>query len=128
MIRSADVIAVVELGKTEPMETKSEYWIYSERTSGNIERCLKGQIDRRIILHGGENFICAQCRFQPGRNLLFLRKDRDLWVGSNWTTGIRPIQNDQVEWFTGEEPWSLKKTPLSQVEEEIKTILLGRKP
>jgi hypothetical protein len=38
-----------------------------------------------------------------GRFLAFLTKDGDLWVGANWQLSLRPIQNEQVEWYVTDE-------------------------
>lgn len=124
MVLKAECIAVVNITKVEKTSRKGEPWTYSQKASGTVEQCLKGDIRGRIEIYGMESFICAQCRYEPGRFLLFLRKDGSFWVGSNWHLGIRPIRDSRVEWFKdAASRFEMKEAPLAAVIAEIKAIL-----
>lgn len=127
MIKRAEIIAIVTITKVEPAKEKRKGWTYSEAATATVERVLKGKLDPKVMLHGGENFICAQVRYQPGRHLVFLRHDQDLLVGENWHLGVRPITGSEVEWFVNDTSLELKKSPLDTVLREIETSVSGRK-
>src|SRR5687767_895163 len=91
MTRRADAIAVVEVLRVEKAEVKGRHWTYSERAVATVRTTLKGDLPaegKELVLFGGEDFICAQCNFRPGRYLVFLRRDGGLWVGSNWHLSV----------------------------------------
>jgi hypothetical protein len=120
MIRQAEIIAVVTISEVIPTKTRRNSWTYSERASARVERVLKGNLPTEATLYGGEDFICAQVHFKPGRYLVFLEHDRDLLVGVNWHLGVRPITGDEVEWFANDQDLDLISAPLQTVLEEIK--------
>jgi hypothetical protein len=78
-------------------------WTYSQQTKVSVEKVLKGKIPDNFVMYGGESFICAQCTLSKGRFLAFLGKDGDLWVGANWHLSLRPIKDDEVEWYISQE-------------------------
>jgi len=124
MIREAACIAIVSITKVEKADTKESSWTYRQKASATVQRCLKGDVKGEITVYGLENFICAQCRYEEGRFILFLRKDGALWVGSNWQLGIRPIKGDKVEWFKDDKTlFEMKDTPLEDVIAEINNTL-----
>jgi hypothetical protein len=99
MIEKAEAIAIVNIEKVEPVKRKGRHWTYSQKATGTVEKALKGDLKGEIEIYGEIDFICANCRYQKGRFLLFLRKDGALWTGSNWHLGIRPIKDGKVQWF-----------------------------
>jgi hypothetical protein len=124
LIANASVIAIIELQDPQPAKTLKDQrknidpssdvdpfaegaagkeWLYSTQANATIVKQLKGDIPKEFILYGGESFICAQCTLAKGRYLAFLRKDGNCWAGSNWQSSLRPIREDQVEWFVSEE-------------------------
>jgi hypothetical protein len=120
MIREAECIAIVNVTKVEKADKKEKSWTYRQKATATVEQCLKGDVKGDIVIYGLETFKCAQCRYEKGRFILFLRKDGTLWVGSNWHLGIRPINKDKVQWFKGDETrFEMKPTPLDDVIEEI---------
>ena len=120
MIQKAEAIVIVTITGVEDTERKGSHWTYRQRAIASVERCLKGKLEGQIEIHGMETFICAQCRYQKGRFILFLRSDGELWVGSNWHLGIRPISGDKVEWPSGDERrFEMTEVPLSDVVVEI---------
>lgn len=126
MIKHAEIIAVVTITKVEPAKERRNGWTYREAATAKVEQVLKGRLAQKVVLHGGEDFICAQVRYQPGRNLMFLRHDDDLIVGVNWHLGVRPIAGDEVEWFVNDSSLELKKSRLDTVLREIETRVKGR--
>lgn len=119
MIFRSEVIAVVDISKVESAKLKREHWTYSEVADATVEQPLKGTLEKQVQLYGGEDFICAQVHFQPGRFLVFLKRDGELLVGSNWHLSIRPIKNGKVEWYTPGESMSLSWQPLPEVLQRI---------
>ena len=87
--------------------------------------------DGRLVLHGDEDFICAQCRFSAGKYLVFLRKDGSLWVGSNWHLSARPILGraegaQTVDWFTDDRGIGTQAQPLDEVLTDVKKLVAAR--
>ena len=124
MIEEAECIAVVNITKVEKASKKEKSWTYRQKATATVERCLKGDVKGDITIHGLEDFICAQCRYEKGRFIIFLRKDGSLWVGSNWQLGIRPIKGKNVQWFTDDKTlFEMKDTPLDKVVDEITTVV-----
>lgn len=96
--------------------------------TATAEKCLKGSAGGDITIYGLEDFQCAQCQYEKGRFLLFLRKDGSLWVGSNWHLGIRPVGDGKVQWFKDDEArWEMKESPLEDVIKEIKAVVEEQK-
>jgi len=51
----------------------------------------------------------------------FLKKDGDLWAGSNWHFSLRPITGANVLWYGGgENPSEMKPAALAAVVGQIK--------
>lgn len=126
MIKRAEIIALVTITKVEPAKEKRKAWTYSKAATAEVERVLKGRLAQTVVLHGGEDFICAQVNYQPGRHLVFLRQDEDLLVGVNWQLSVRAITGDEVEWFVNDTALELKKSPLDTVLREIETLVPER--
>ena len=124
MIEEAECIAVVNITKVEKANRKEKSWTYRQKAAATVEQCLKGDVKGEITIYGLEDFVCAQCRYEKGRFILFLRKDGSLWVGSNWHLGIRPIKEKTVEWFKDDKTFfEMKDTPLDKVVDEINTVV-----
>jgi hypothetical protein len=117
LIHKATAIAIVEIEEPEPAEptgndqqdpfaedsVTGKNWVYGQQAKVRVEKVLKGELPKVFTLYGQESFICAQCMLMKGRFLAFLTKDGDLWVGANWQLSLRPIQNEQVEWYVTDE-------------------------
>lgn len=126
MIQRAEAIAVVNI--TSVIETNVDAiagepgWSYRQKATADVERTLKGNAKGTIEIYGMESFICAQCRYEKGRFLVFLRRERDRWVGANWQPGIRPITGDTVSWpVKDDDAFASKPAPLADVIAEIET-------
>ncbi len=116
MIKQSVAIAVVNIAKVDKVSTKGDHWTYRKKGSAHVEQIIKGKLPSEFKILGAEDFICAQCQFEPGRYLVFLKKDKELWVGNNWHLSVRPIVNGNVEWFEKTET-----KPLPEVISEIQT-------
>ncbi len=128
MIQEAECIVIVEITKVEKSEMKGNPWTYSQKASATVKRSLKGNLKDDIAIYGMENFCCAQCRYEKGSFILFLRKEDDFWVGSNWHLGIRPITKDKAQWFKDDKTrFEMKPTPLDDVIKEISTVVEEQK-
>jgi hypothetical protein len=120
MIERAEVIAIVNITHVEKADTKGTNWNYREIANATIEQTLKGTVPQTVKLYGGEDFICAQVHFTPGRHIVFLRRDGGLLVGCNWYLSVRPIKDVQVEWYVEGKRMDLSWQPLATVIERIK--------
>ncbi len=127
MIREAQVIAMVNITNVQEVNTKGKRWTYQQKALATVERCLKGNAEKEIEIYGMEEFVCARCRYEKGRFILFLRSDGTLWAGSNWHLGIRPITKDRIEWFNDENCFEMKEVPLADVISEINAIVEEQK-
>jgi len=128
MIQKAECIAVVKITEVEESDKKGKHWTYRQKASATVEQCLKGDAKGEIEVYGMETFLCAQCRYEKGRFILFLRKADGFWVGSNWHLGIRPIAEGKVQWFKDDrDRFGMKEIPLDEVIDEINTIVVKQK-
>ena len=123
MIRCSVAIAILDISKVEPVEAKGNHWTYRERAQATVHRTLKGSLPKTVSLFGNETFICEQVRFQPGRYLVFLRKDGEKFVGANWQLSVRPIRDDQVEWYSQKERLDLSWQPLAAVLDQVSELI-----
>ena len=131
MVRRSDAVAVVEVLRVEKAEVKGKHWTYSQRAVAKVVSTLKGKLPadgEEVALFGGEDFICAQCNFQPGKYVVFLQKDGGLWAGSNWHLSVRPVLTDKdrresVDWYAKADGLALKSTPLSDVLADVKKLI-----
>ncbi len=124
MVERAEAIAIIEILNTEKVEKKGQHWAYRQKVIGTVEKTLKGNIPADIIIYGMETFICAQCRFEKGRFLLFLQRENDFWIGSNWHLGIRQINDGKTDWFMDDtSPFKMQQQPLKEVILDIQNTL-----
>ncbi len=124
MIERAEAIAIVEIKEVVKTDAKGRIWTYRQKAVAKVTQTIKGELPENVDLYGGETFICAQCNFTEGKYLVFLRKDGDKWVGSNWHLSVRLIKGDTVEWYKDDTSIQLKDgIPLKDVIEEIEKIL-----
>lgn len=125
MIDCSDVIAVVDIKAVEAVQEAGQTsgWTYSQKATFVPVTVLKGVLPKDSTAYGGENFICASCKFEPGKALVFLSHDGTHLVGSNWHLSIRPIKGDQLDWYDGENMSPLKPAKVSDVIVQIKQEL-----
>ncbi len=127
MIKNTEAIAIIMISNVRESSERS-----AERNNGSAYyrqmadaatvTLLKGDLPVQFLLYGGETFECGQCNLAPGRYLAFLLKDGALWVGSNRGHSLRPITDENVEWFQTAMPTAqLAIVPLSEVLLEIKS-------
>lgn len=127
MIQRSDAIAIVDIIEVKETEKKSGHWTFRQIATGKVQQVLKGELDKKITLHGNENFICARHNFEVGRAILFLKKTPEILTGSNWHLSIRKITTrDTIMWFENSENIRLFKTPLSHAVQQIKEIVLAQ--
>lgn len=123
-VMKADAIAIVELSEPKPAEQKGGLWTYRKSAAAKVILLLKGDLSETFAIYGDETFICAQCRLAAGCYLVFLRRDGKVWAGSNWHFSLRPVKNDQIEWFDqSEERHALKFQPSEAVLNRVRDIM-----
>jgi len=123
MVQGSVAIAILDISKVEEVEATGEHWTYRERAQATVDQTLKGSLPQQVQLFGNETFICEQVRFQPGRYLVFLRRDGEKLVGANWHLSIRPIKDGQVEWYSGKQRLDLSWQPLSAVVKQVSELI-----
>ena len=122
MIEKADAIAIVEITNVKDSNTKGKTWTYRTKGTVKVEKILKGKLPNEFTLYGAETFICASCPIAKGRYIAFLKKDGDLWTGSNWHLSLRPIKSDMVDWYVADDNrYEMESKALKKVLAEIKT-------
>jgi hypothetical protein len=136
LIQKATAIAIVQIEKPEPAKPTGNNqqgdpfagelamgksgMVYRQQAKVRVQKVLKGDLPKEFTLYGQESFICAGCVLTEGRFLAFLTKDGDLWVGANWHLSLRPIQNEQVEWYvTDEQRYPMKFQDFDDVVAEV---------
>jgi hypothetical protein len=120
MVNTAEAIAIVEITRVEETTTKGEPFEFRQIAYAKVEQTLKGSLPESVKLLGDETFICARVHFAPGRQLVFLRRHGECFVGNNWHLSVRPIKDGQIEWFAGERALELSWQPLESVLLRIK--------
>jgi len=125
MIRSADVIAIVQL--TNIHSAKSE-------EAGSVYKDLVAEVKFEKIVHGtakaqGQVYIpsffpCAPVSAAPGRYLMFLVMRNGILTNSNWHLSLRPLKGDKVEWFSDERK-DFSSENLTTVQAKIEKVLKG---
>jgi hypothetical protein len=120
MIERAEAIAVIEISAAQDSDVKGTTWTYQTKGKAKVVQTLKGTLPDEFALYGSETFICASCPIVNGRFVAFLRKDGDLWAGSNWHLSLRPIKGGMVDWFVAEDNRrEMKPAALASVLAEI---------
>lgn len=130
MIRNSQYIAVVNIDKPKEMTVKGQHWEYREISAAHLEQAVKGDLPKEFKIHGFENFICAQCRFPEGLALVFLRKERQYFVGTAWGISCLPVdEKSEVAWFSNLDlRCSDRKVALPKALAEIKEVLADSSP
>ena len=122
MIEKAEAIAVVEISAVQDSDAKGKIGTYRTKGTVKVEETLKGELPKEFTIYGAETFICASCPVTKGRFIVFLKKDGDLWTGSNWHLSLRPIKDGMVEWYVADDnQYEMKPRALNTVLAEIKT-------
>lgn len=132
MIKSADVIALVNIVKVEKVKTPGKPFDYGQKAIAEPIKILKGSLQKNAVLLGDENFICAQVKFKPGRALVFLKKHTGFYTGNNWGLSVRPAtgvgQAEKIDWFDGKNGFSVSPQPRLEVFKDIDNILNSATP
>lgn len=130
MIASSEVIAVVDVQRVQRTRVRGETWTYAQAADAAVVQVIKGQLPRRVRLHAQENFICTRIDYRPGRYLVFLRRDGELWVGSNWYLSARPVEDGSLEWYANNHDSGssstqirLERRPLGVVIAEVRAFM-----
>jgi hypothetical protein len=132
IVKESAAIAIVEITAVEQVETRSEHWTYRQRATARVEQQLKGPIMKHQVLTllGDETFICAQCRFAPGKYLVFLQKSGESFTGTNWQLSTRAVctveGKEQIDWYAGDDDvHAVKAMPAEEVIAEVKKLIEG---
>ncbi len=123
MIKEAEFIALVCLGAPQAIATKAD-WTYGEVSNAHLSEAIKGALPANFKIHGAENFICAQCHFKKGESLVFLRRNKDLYVGQAWEISCLPVKAGKVDWFSNLDKHSCDaQLPIADCIKQIKDEL-----
>jgi hypothetical protein len=123
MIKTAKIIAIVEIGEVERTSVKGQVWTYEQKASANVVQVIKGELPSQTVLYGDQSFECAQCRWQTGRYLVFLDHDKELLTGNNWQYSACKITGETILWFPESEVFKSKPMRLTSVVAGIQKIL-----
>jgi hypothetical protein len=123
LIRKAQVIAILRISHVESVEVTGSEQVYRQSALATVERVIKGNVPGRVTLYGLQT-LEARVEFALGTYLVFLSRDGDLLVGTNWHLSLRPINKGKVEWYASNEGYRLKTAQLSAVLKEIESILM----
>ncbi|MEW6305721.1 MAG: hypothetical protein AB1705_19760 [Verrucomicrobiota bacterium] len=114
LIDGADFIAVISISKIdEKTERRTPFHVLVQTAQANVERVLKGEAPAKCVLrHEDElsEFLCKPPKLATGRFLVFLKRQGDVFVQSNWYS-IFPIEEDKLAWIdrTSSKVWSLEE-------------------
>jgi hypothetical protein len=123
MIDCSEVIAVVDVKQIDKISEKGFTWTYSQKATVVPIQVLKGKLSNPDTVYGGEDFICASCRLETGKALLFLNHSGKMLIGSNWHLSVRPVKDGMLDWFDGDSWSPLKPAKLSTVIAQIQDEL-----
>lgn len=119
MIDNAVVIALVNIETVERTAAKGSHFIYRKKAIMTPLRVLKGELRKGAVLYADESFVRAGTAVDPGKALVFLRRDGSLLVSSNRELGVRRVQDDKLDWPAGGTKPALSRQSLEKVLEEI---------
>ena len=122
MIANSDAIALVQIERVEKVATKGTHWTYGQKATARVERTLKGELPSSIALLGDENFSCARCHFETGRFLVFLKREKEGFAGTNYQLSARKIENAQVNWGA-KGAFETKMVPLGEAISNVQATL-----
>ena len=132
MIKSADVIALVNILRVEEKKTPGKPFDYGQKAIADPINVLKGSLPKNAVFLGDENFICAQVKFKPGRALVFLKKHPGYYTGNNWGLSVRAVTGEKaaekIDWFDGNNGFSARPQPQAEVLKDIDNILKSMTP
>lgn len=132
MIERCDGIAIANIGPVKQIKEKGPYFNFSKEAQVSLIESLKGKLPNTFVLRGGEDFVCAQVHFSEGKNILFLKKENDLFkgdyfTGANWDSSCLAVKNDSVRWFNNQdERHTSTQVSLEVAKKEIKDIMSGK--
>jgi hypothetical protein len=90
-----------------------------------VERILKGKLPKEMKLYGNEGNSYVKNGLLPGRHLVFLSRDGQLFIDRQWNASLRPITNNVVDWYATEAGSNLEPAPLDEIVKEINAVLEG---
>ncbi len=105
MVKSADIIAIVDVGPVKEEKTPAGVIVFHYRSEAKVERIIKGaKLSNVTLVAGittpeGAGLCVPDYDIKPGRHLVFLRSTEGRCVALNAGLGFLPIENEKVEWF-----------------------------
>jgi hypothetical protein len=126
LIRTAEIIAVVDVDSDEAIPSHGAAWEYRRKSSVRLVSAVKGAPAPRFDVATNEDYACETTLLVPGKRwLLFLHKDGDYLAIVNHLTGQLLVdERNQVRWFNGANDGHARRMPrsLDDVLKEIATI------
>ncbi len=127
MVERSDTIAVANLGPIKTIKEKGKTFNYSQESQATVLEAIKGSLPKKIVIRGGEDFICAQVQLVEGKSLLFLNKENDYFKGANWQNSCVAIKNNTVHWYkNAEEHFPAVDTNLDKAIKDVKALIAGK--
>lgn len=129
MVERSEAIALADLGTVKINRLKGPTWTYSQETQATLIESYKGKLPKTFTMRGGEDFRCAHVGLAEGKNLLFLKKEGDYYIGANWMSSCIHVKDNNVPWFKTEDerhPQEENKVSLEQAKKDVKALVNGK--
>ncbi len=98
-VRTAEIIAIVEVESVTPAELHGRYWEYAQQVTARPIEVLVGEVSGRLEIGAARDFICAPVRYDAEATyLVFLAHDGTVLATENNEWGRLWINGDDVEW------------------------------
>lgn len=129
MVQRSEAIALADLGPVKINKFKGQTWTYSQEAQATLIELYKGKLPKSFTIRGGEDFRCAHVGLIEGKNLLFLKKEGDYYIGANWMSSCILVKDNKIPWFKTEDerhPQEENKVGLDQAKKDVKALVNGK--
>jgi hypothetical protein len=129
MVERSEAIALADLGPVKSIKVKGQTWTYSRESQATLIETYKGKLPKSFTIRGGEDFRCAHVSLAEGKNLLFIKKEGDYYIGANWMSSCIQVKDNKIPWFKTEDerhPQEESKVTLEQAIKDVKALVNGK--
>ncbi len=129
MVERSEAIALADLGTVKINKFKGPTWTYSQEANVTLIESYKGKLPKSFTMRGGEDFRCAHVGLAEGKNLLFLKKEGDYYIGANWMSSCIHVIDNNVPWFKTDDerhPQEKNEVRLDQAIKDVKALVNGK--
>jgi hypothetical protein len=117
LVKCSDFIAVVNVLKVEQPSGDEQL------ASFEPVEILKGDMTQGEQIYRGHLPICAKPSYQPGRYLLFLRRNEGQLIAAYHAYSIFEVKNNTLDWFVSRDSKSRKRASLKQAVADIRAFV-----